>query len=42
MYASGDIIGLFFHNYLSCAGQTRNAVFGYLAGRGAGAMLAKN
>jgi len=42
LYASGDIIGLFFHNYPSCTGQTRNAVFRYLAGRGAGAMLAKN
>ena len=42
LYASGDIIGLFFHNYPSCTGQTRNAVFSYLAGRGAGAMPAKN
>ncbi len=42
LYASGDVIGLFFHNYPSCTGQTRNAVFSYLAGRGAGAMLAKN
>ena len=42
LYASGDIIGLFFHNYPSCTGQTRNAVFSYLAGRGAGAMLKKN
>ena len=38
----GDIIGLFFHNYPSCTGQTRNAVFSYLAGRGAAATLAKN
>src|SRR5215468_6195650 len=42
LYASGDVIGLFFHNYPSCTGQTRNAVFSYLAGRGAGAMLTKN
>ena len=33
--ASGDIIGLFFHNYPSFTGQTRNAVFSYLAGRNA-------
>jgi tricarballylate dehydrogenase len=42
LYASGDIIGLFFHNYPSCTGQTRNAVFSYLAGRHAAAMLNKN
>ena len=42
MYASGDILGLFFHNYPSCTGQTRNAVFSHLAGRCAGAMPAKN
>jgi tricarballylate dehydrogenase len=42
LYASGDVIGLFFHNYPSCTGQTRNAVFSYLSGRGAGALLAKN
>jgi tricarballylate dehydrogenase len=42
LFASGDVIGLFFHNYPSCTGQTRNAVFSHLAGRGAGAMLAKN
>jgi len=42
LYASGDIIGLFFHNYPSCTGQTRNAVFSYLAGRHAAAMLGKN
>jgi hypothetical protein len=29
------VIGLFFHNYPSCTGQTRNAVFSYLAGRNA-------
>jgi len=32
-YASGDIIGLFFHNYPSCTGQTRNVVFSRLAGQ---------
>ncbi len=35
LYASGDIVGLFFHNYPSFTGQTRNAVFGRLAGRSA-------
>lgn len=33
LYASGDVIGLFFHNYPSCTGQTRNVVFGLTAGR---------
>ena len=33
LYASGDIIGLFYHNYPSCTGQTRNAVFSRLAGQ---------
>ena len=42
LFASGDIIGLFFHNYPSCTGQTRNAVFSHLAGRNAAAMLEKN
>jgi tricarballylate dehydrogenase len=37
LYASGDIVGLFFHNYPSFTGQTRNAVFGRLAGRSAAA-----
>jgi tricarballylate dehydrogenase len=37
LYASGDIVGLFFHNYPSCTGQTRNAVFSWLAGRNAAA-----
>jgi tricarballylate dehydrogenase len=32
LYASGDIVGLFFHNYPSFTGQTRNAVFSRLAG----------
>lgn len=35
LFASGDVVGLFFHNYPSCTGQTRNAAFSYLAGRGA-------
>ena len=33
LYASGDILGLFYHNYPSCTGQTRNAVFSRLAGK---------
>jgi tricarballylate dehydrogenase len=37
LYASGDIIGLFIHNYPSFTGQTRNAVFGLLAGKHAAA-----
>jgi tricarballylate dehydrogenase len=35
LYASGDIVGLFFHNYPSFTGQTRNAVFSKLAGTAA-------
>ncbi|MEE2955417.1 MAG: FAD-dependent tricarballylate dehydrogenase TcuA [Pseudomonadota bacterium] len=35
LYASGDVIGLFFHNYPSCTGQTRNAVFSRQAGESA-------
>jgi len=31
LYASGDILGLFFHNYPSFSGQTRNAVFSRIA-----------
>jgi tricarballylate dehydrogenase len=31
LYASGDILGLFFHNYPSFSGQTRNIVFSRLA-----------
>ena len=38
LYASGDVIGLFFHNYPSCSGQTRNAVFSWIAGKQAAAM----
>ena len=37
LYASGDIVGLFFHNYPAFTGQTRNAVFGRLAGKHAAA-----
>jgi len=37
LFASGDVVGLFFHNYPSCTGQTRNAVFSMLAGRNAAA-----
>jgi len=33
LYASGDILGLFYHNYPSCTGQTRNVVFSRLAGQ---------
>jgi tricarballylate dehydrogenase len=33
LYASGDIVGLFFHNYPSFTGQTRNVVFSRLAGK---------
>lgn len=42
LFASGDVIGLFFHNYPSCTGQTRNVVFSHLAGRNAAALLGKN
>jgi tricarballylate dehydrogenase len=35
LFASGDILGLFFHNYPSFTGQTRNAVFSRLAGHAA-------
>ncbi len=33
LYAVGDIVGMFYHNYPACAGLTRNFVFGRLAGR---------
>jgi tricarballylate dehydrogenase len=39
LFASGDIMGLFFHNYPSCSGQTRNLVFGMIAGRSAAASV---
>lgn len=32
LYANGDIVGLFYHNYPSTSGMTRNAVFGGRAG----------
>jgi tricarballylate dehydrogenase len=35
LFASGDVVGLFFHNYPACTGQTRNVVFGLTAGRNA-------
>jgi tricarballylate dehydrogenase len=35
LFASGDILGLFYHNYPSFTGQTRNAVFGRLSGKAA-------
>src|SRR3546814_651071 len=38
LFASGDVVGLFFHNYPSCTGQTRNAVFSMVAGRNAVAL----
>jgi tricarballylate dehydrogenase len=41
LFASGDVVGLFFHNYPSCTGQTRNAVFSMLAGRNAAAHAAR-
>ena len=33
LYATGDILGIFFHNYPSMTGQTRNLVFARRAGR---------
>ena len=35
LYASGDVVGLFFHNYPGNTGQTRNVVFSRVAGRAA-------
>jgi hypothetical protein len=32
-------MGLFFHNYPSCSGQTRNLVFGMIAGCSAAASI---
>ena len=40
LFASGDILGLFYHNYPSFTGQTRNAVFSRLAGQGAARLAA--
>ncbi len=42
LYASGDVVGLFFHNYPSCTGQTRNVVFSLAAGRNAAAFAREN
>jgi tricarballylate dehydrogenase len=33
LYASGDVIGIFFYNYPACTGQTRNVVFSLAAAR---------
>ncbi len=33
LYASGDVIGLFYYNYPACTGQTRNVVFSLSAAR---------
>jgi tricarballylate dehydrogenase len=33
LYASGDVVGLFFFNYPACTGQTRNVVFSLSAAR---------
>ena len=38
LYASGDIIGLFYHNYPSCNGKIRNLVFSRKAGINAAAL----
>jgi tricarballylate dehydrogenase len=35
LYASGDILGIFFHNYPAMTGQTRNLVFAHRAGKNA-------
>jgi tricarballylate dehydrogenase len=37
LYAVGDVAGIFFHNYPSCTGQTRNAVFALKAAKHAAA-----
>jgi tricarballylate dehydrogenase len=42
LYASGDIVGLFHHNYPSGSGQTRNAVFSRIAGREAAGLAASS
>lgn len=33
LYATGDITGIFYHNYPACSGQTRNAVFALRAAK---------
>lgn len=35
LYANGDVVGMFYHNYPSCSGMTRNVVFGGRAGAAA-------
>jgi tricarballylate dehydrogenase len=35
LYANGDIVGMFYHNYPSSSGMTRNVVFGGRAGAAA-------
>ncbi len=40
LFATGDILGIFHGDYPSGAGQTRNAVFGKLAGEGAAGYVA--
>jgi tricarballylate dehydrogenase len=35
LFANGDIVGMFYHNYPSCSGMTRNVVFGGRAGAAA-------
>jgi tricarballylate dehydrogenase len=41
LFATGDILGIFHGDYPSGAGQTRNVVFGRLAGEGAAAYVAR-
>jgi tricarballylate dehydrogenase len=42
LYAAGEMVGgLFYHNYPGGTGLTSGAVFGKLAGDGAGAFVAK-
>lgn len=41
VFASGDVVGLFHGNYPSGAGQTRNVVFGRLAGEDAARWVAR-
>jgi tricarballylate dehydrogenase len=42
LYAVGDITGIFFHNYPSCTGQTRNAVFARRAAKHAAGIGARS
>lgn len=41
LYANGDIVGLFYHNYPSTSGMTRNIVFGGRAGAHAATQAAR-